>query len=203
MSDQPDYYKILNVSPEATEDQIRKSYKKLAIKWHPDKNPDNRKEAEEKFKQISEAYSVLGDKDKRREYDAYKNGMNFDFDFDFGKNFNPFDMFKHAFGGKNPFEDIEKHFGMGGFGDFGKFGFGDDDDDNDFFNNFSGEGSSIKTSTTTINGKTVTKTEKTTYENGKKKVEIIEKSSDGHVKQYFLDDKGNKIDSSHKRIKNK
>jgi curved DNA-binding protein CbpA len=46
MSDQPDYYKILNVSPEATEDQIRKSYKKLAIKWHPDKNPDNRKEAE-------------------------------------------------------------------------------------------------------------------------------------------------------------
>ena len=202
MSDQPDYYKILNVSPEATEDQIRKSYKKLAIKWHPDKNPDNRKEAEEKFKQISEAYSVLGDKDKRREYDAYKNGMNFDFDFDFGKNFNPFDMFKHAFGGKNPFEDIEKHFGMGGFGDFGKFGFGDDDD-NDFFNNFSGEASSIKTSTTTINGKTVTKTEKTTYENGKKKVEIIEKSSDGHVKQYFLDDKGNKIDSSHKRIKNK
>ena len=203
MSDQPDYYKILNVSPEATEDQIRKSYKKLAIKWHPDKNPDNKKEAEEKFKQISEAYSVLGDKDKRREYDAYRNGINFDFDFDFGKNFNPFDMFKHAFGGKNPFEDIEKQFGMGGFGGFGNFGDFGDDDDNDFFNNFSGGGTSIKTSTMTVNGKTVKKTEKTTYENGKKKVEVTEENSDGHVKKYYLDDKGNKIDSNHKRIKNK
>ena len=50
-----DYYKILEVSENATNEEIRKAYKKLAIKWHPDKNPDNKKEAEEKFKSISEA----------------------------------------------------------------------------------------------------------------------------------------------------
>ena len=55
MSDEPDYYQILNVKPEATQEEIRKSYKKLAVKWHPDKNPDNKDEAERKFKQISEA----------------------------------------------------------------------------------------------------------------------------------------------------
>ena len=94
MSDEPDYYQILNVKPEATQEEIRKSYKKLAIKWHPDKNPDNKEEAEKKFKEISAAYAVLGDKEKRREYDAYKNGINMDFDFDFGSGFDPFDMEK-------------------------------------------------------------------------------------------------------------
>ena len=60
------YYEILGVSETATDDEIRKAYKKLAIKWHPDKNPDNKDEAERKFKQISAAYAVLGDKQKRR-----------------------------------------------------------------------------------------------------------------------------------------
>ena len=60
--DKQGYYKTLGVSPDATEDEIRKAYKKLAIKWHPDKN-QNKEEAEEKFKAISEAYSVLGNKE--------------------------------------------------------------------------------------------------------------------------------------------
>ncbi|XP_044492045.1 dnaJ homolog subfamily B member 1-like [Mangifera indica] len=64
-----DYYDILKVSRSATEDDLKKSYKRLAMKWHPDKNPVNKKEAEAKFKQISEAYDVLSDPQKRRIYD--------------------------------------------------------------------------------------------------------------------------------------
>ena len=62
-------YKVLEVSESATYEEIRKSYRKLARKYHPDSNPGN-KEAEEKFKQISEAYEVLGDEDKRKKYDT-------------------------------------------------------------------------------------------------------------------------------------
>lgn len=53
-----DYYKILGVDKNANDDDLKKSYRKLAMKWHPDKNPTNKKEAEAKFKQISEAYDV-------------------------------------------------------------------------------------------------------------------------------------------------
>ena len=53
------YYKELEITKNATTDEIKKSYKKLALKWHPDKNPDNKEFAEKKFKNISEAYEVL------------------------------------------------------------------------------------------------------------------------------------------------
>ena len=53
-----DYYKILQVDKNATDEDLKKAYRKLAMKWHPDKNPNNKKEAETKFKQISEAYEV-------------------------------------------------------------------------------------------------------------------------------------------------
>lgn len=66
-----DYYKILQVDRNATEDELKKAYRKLAMKWHPDKNPNNKKEAEAKFKQISEAYEVLSDPQKRAVYDQY------------------------------------------------------------------------------------------------------------------------------------
>lgn len=65
-----DYYEILGVEKTATEDAIKKAYRKLAVKWHPDRNPNN-KEAEEKFKEIAEAYSVLSDKEKRQQYDTF------------------------------------------------------------------------------------------------------------------------------------
>ncbi|XVE63564.1 hypothetical protein DITRI_Ditri07aG0030600 [Diplodiscus trichospermus] len=66
-----DYYNILLVSKNAADDDIKKSHRKLAMKWCPDKNPNNKNEAEAKFKQISEAYEVLSDPQKRAIYDQY------------------------------------------------------------------------------------------------------------------------------------
>ena len=65
------YYEILGVEKNASNQEIRKAYKKLVIKCHPDKNIDNKEKAEEVFKKITEAYSVLSDSDKRKRYDLY------------------------------------------------------------------------------------------------------------------------------------
>ena len=64
-----DYYKILGISNKASQEEIKKNYRKLAIKYHPDKNPGNRP-SEEKFKEVAEAYEVLGDPEKRKKYDT-------------------------------------------------------------------------------------------------------------------------------------
>lgn len=65
-----DYYKVLGIDSNASPDDIKKAYRRLAVRYHPDKNKDN-PQAEERFKEISEAYSVLGDAEKRRKYDEY------------------------------------------------------------------------------------------------------------------------------------
>ena len=98
-----DYYEVLGVSRDASEDEIKKAYRKLAMKYHPDKNPDN-KEAEEKFKEASEAYEVLSDKEKRQLYDQYGHAG---IDQQFGNGGFSWNDFSH-------FDDISDLFG-GGF----------------------------------------------------------------------------------------
>ncbi len=66
-----DYYEVLEISKSATLDEIKKAYRKLALKYHPDRNPNNKHESEEKFKEVSEAYEVLSDQDKRARYDKF------------------------------------------------------------------------------------------------------------------------------------
>jgi DnaJ-class molecular chaperone len=95
-----DYYKVLEIDKRATDDEIKKAYRTMALKYHPDKNPGN-KEAEDKFKDVAEAYEVLSDPEKKDTYDRFgdiKPGMN---SFS-GVNAN--DIFNTVFGSSNPFE---------------------------------------------------------------------------------------------------
>jgi molecular chaperone DnaJ len=66
-----DYYEVLGVGKDASADDIKRAYRRMALKYHPDKNPDNKKEAEAKFKECAEAYEVLSDPNKRRQYDQF------------------------------------------------------------------------------------------------------------------------------------
>ncbi|OYV06662.1 MAG: molecular chaperone DnaJ, partial [Verrucomicrobiales bacterium VVV1] len=113
MASKRDYYEILGVAREATQDEIKKAYRKLAVKFHPDKNPGN-KEAEESFKELGEAYEALSDVDKRAAYDryghaAFNGGGGGGGGFGGGGFHDPMDIFSQMFGG-----GFEEFFGGGG-----------------------------------------------------------------------------------------
>jgi len=94
-----DYYKILGVSPEADEAQIKSAYRRLALRYHPDRNPGD-PQAEERFKEITEAYGVLIDRERRRQYDRYRQGAETATGFSFSQE----DIFRDLFHG--PYADI-------------------------------------------------------------------------------------------------
>ena len=115
-----DYYEVLGIEKNATDDEIKKAYKKQAIKYHPDRNPGN-KEAEEKFKEAAEAYEVLHDPQKRAQYDRFGfSGLNQNGFSGGGMNMEDiFSMFGDIFGG-HAAGGFEGFSGFGGFGGFGR-----------------------------------------------------------------------------------
>jgi DnaJ-class molecular chaperone len=126
-----DYYQILGVPRNATDEQIKKAYRKLAMQYHPDRNPGKEKWANEKFKEINEAYGVLGEPKKRKQYDQ------------FGTVGNIGDIFSSA-STRATFEDLMKEFGGAGLG----FGFLDDI----FEELFKGKGGSFRVFSTGFGG---------------------------------------------------
>lgn len=118
-----DYYKTLGVSKDAGQNEIKKAYRKLAVKYHPDRNPDD-KSAEEKFKEVTEAYEVLVDPEKRKKYDQL--GSNWkQYENAGAGQAGGFDWSQFAGGGRGgsyryetEFEDVGDIFGEGGFSEF-------------------------------------------------------------------------------------
>ena len=129
MATKRDIYEVLGVSKTASDSEIKSAYRKMALKWHPDKNQDKKEEAEAKFKEINEAYQILSDKQKRQNYDQFGHAA---FDPASGMGSDPFSggfrqggpfTYSYSTGGSqenvdfgDPFEIFEQFFGGGGFG---------------------------------------------------------------------------------------
>ncbi|XP_075773805.1 dnaJ homolog subfamily B member 2-like isoform X4 [Pelodiscus sinensis] len=183
-----EYYQVLGVPRNASSDDIKKAYRKAALKWHPDKNPENKERAEQRFKEIAEAYEVLSDRAGGSRPDT---GVP-EFAFTFRS---AHDVFREFFGGQDPFADLfddmlpfselratgPRHPGPGAF--FSAF-----PAPSDFFSSSFSPGAelgqgfrSVSTSTTFVNGKRLTT--KRIVENGQERVEVEE---DGELKSVHV-----------------
>ena len=112
-----DYYQTLGVPDSASQEEIKKAFRKLAFKHHPDTNPGNEKQAEEKFKEINEAYGVLGDKDKRQQYDFVRRspfaGIGYDTQHK-GFQYSQQDIFRSTFSNQAMFDELNRMFAQAG-----------------------------------------------------------------------------------------
>lgn len=202
-----EYYSILGVARDAPEAEIKKAYRKLALKHHPDKNPDNREHAERMFKQVAEAYEVLSDARKRQLYDQYgregvESGGPSGGGFDHMDMRDAFGIFESFFGGRDPFAEmmggggLDEFFGGrgGGFpgGGFGGGGF--TTMTTSFGGGFGGGAScSMSSSTRMVNGKRVTRTERSERQPDgsiRRTVTEEERDGNGNVTQRLIDGSG-------------
>eukprot|EP00698_Gefionella_okellyi_P002931 TRINITY_DN12777_c0_g1_i1.p1 TRINITY_DN12777_c0_g1~~TRINITY_DN12777_c0_g1_i1.p1 ORF type:complete len:346 (+),score=74.43 TRINITY_DN12777_c0_g1_i1:79-1116(+) len=141
-----DYYAILGVEKSASEEELKKAYRKKALKWHPDRNPDNKEIAEKKFKEVAEAYDVLSDKQKRAVYDQYGEeglkGVPPDGQGDAGMGGMPGAFFRSSGGGsqRSAEEIFAQFFGGSGFGSGGFGGFNTAGEDDGGMGGFGGMG---------------------------------------------------------------
>lgn len=112
-----DYYRILSVPDNASQEDIKKAFRKLAFKYHPDTNPGNEKPAEERFKEINEAYGVLGDKSKRQQYDFARKapfaGVGYDTGYR-GFQYSQQDIFRDTFSNQAMFDELSRMFAQAG-----------------------------------------------------------------------------------------
>ncbi|XP_035315156.1 dnaJ homolog subfamily B member 2 isoform X1 [Cricetulus griseus] len=171
------YYEILDIPRSASPDDIKKAYRKKALQWHPDKNPDNKELAEKKFKEVAEAYEVLSDKHKREIYDRYgregltgagsvpsqteTGGVGPGFTFTFRS---PEEVFREFFGSGDPFSELF---------DFSSSSFS--------FSPGAGAFRSVSTATTFVQGHRITT--RRIMENGQERVEVEE---DGQLKSVTI-----------------
>ncbi|MFC1950727.1 DnaJ domain-containing protein [Chloroflexota bacterium] len=128
-----DYYQILGVPDNASQEEIKSTFRKLAFKHHPDTNPGNERQAEERFKEINEAYGVLGDKEKRQQYDFVKGGQFASTGYDAGYRgfqYSQQDIFRSIFSNQATLDELNRMFTQAGL----RF-------DHDFINGVFGKGS--------------------------------------------------------------
>ncbi|XP_006035442.1 dnaJ homolog subfamily B member 2 [Alligator sinensis] len=199
-----EYYELLGIPRSASADDIKKAYRRAALRWHPDKNPEEKDFAERRFKEIAEAYEVLSDQQKRDVYDRYgKEGLMGagaggpqadvgvpEFPFTFRS---AYDVFREFFGGRDPFaeffDDVLPFSEMRGPSSRppgpGHF-FSPFPASSDFFSSSFGSDAgvgfrSVSTSTTFVNGRRITT--KRIVENGQERVEVEE---DGELKSIHI-----------------
>ena len=147
-----EYYRILGVADNTSQEDIKKAFRKLAFKCHPDTNPGNEKQAEERFKEINEAYGVLGDKGKRQQYDFARRapfaGAGYDTGYK-GFQYSQQDILRDTFSNQAMFDELNRMFAQAGL----RF-------DQDFLNRVFFKGSGIVFQVFTAPGSASTRTDR-------------------------------------------